>query len=144
MCSAGGNHLPGFVLRGADLPSRRHPYRHRERSAPCAMIAAVKRWYAVVSAILLIHRGAAAADDVTGAARELARKTAAFAGRGASVALTWRNFSSQESVASQARTALEAAFADAGLKLSDTAPGAEARVTVSENAAQFLLVEEAA
>jgi hypothetical protein len=109
------------------------------------MIAAVKRWHAVLSTLLFfIPQGATAADDVSGAARELARKTATFAGRGAQVAVTWRNLSSLESTAAQAKTALEAALAEAGLRLGDTAPSVELHFTVSENAAQYLLVEEAA
>jgi hypothetical protein len=107
------------------------------------MIAAVKRWYAVLCALLFFHPGATAADDVGSAARELARKTAAFAGKGAAVAVTWRNLSSLESAAAQARTAFEAALQEAGVRAGDTAPAVEMRVTVSENAAQVLLVAEA-
>ena len=107
------------------------------------MIAAVRRWHAVLSALLFFCSSAKAADDASGAARELARKTAAFAGRGAPVAVTWRNLSSLESAARQARAAFEAALQDAGLRTSDSAPVVEAHVTVSENASQFLLVEEA-
>ena len=71
------------------------------------MIAAVKRWHAVLSALLFFFSvSATAADDVGGAARELARKTAAFAGKGAAVAVTWRNISSLESAAAQARSGL--------------------------------------
>jgi hypothetical protein len=59
------------------------------------MIAVVKRWHAVLSALLFfLPRGAAAAEDLSGAARELARKTAAFAGRGEPVSASWRNVSS--------------------------------------------------
>ena len=104
----------------------------------------MKRWRAVFSALLyLIPLGAIAADDVTGAARELARKTAAFAGRGAPVSVTWRNISSLESTAAQARTAFESALQEAGSRVSDLSPAAEVHVTVSENLSQFLLVEEA-
>ena len=43
------------------------------------MIAAVKGWLAVLATLLFIlPDGARAADDLGGAARELARKTAAF------------------------------------------------------------------
>jgi hypothetical protein len=107
------------------------------------MIAAVKGWHAVLSALLFFLPGAKAADDVSGAARELARKTAGFAGRGAPVAVTWRNLSSLESAAAQARTAFEEALQEAGVRADDSAPVVGARVTVSENASQFLLVEEA-
>ena len=106
------------------------------------MIAAVRRWHAVLSALLFFCSGAKAADDAGSAARELARKTAAFAGKGAPVAVTWRNLSSLESAASQARAAFEEFLQEAGVRAGDT-PAVEARVTVSENAAQFLLVEEA-
>jgi hypothetical protein len=107
------------------------------------MIAAVKRWYAVLSTLLFFSSGALAADDLSGAARELARKTAAFAGKGAAVAVTWRNLSSLESATAQARTAFDQALQEAGSRAGDIAPTAEARITVSENASQFLLVEEA-
>jgi hypothetical protein len=107
------------------------------------MIAAVRRWHAVLSALLVFIPGATAADDVSGAARELVRKTAAFAGQGAAIALTWRDLTTRESAAAQARTAFEAALQDAGLRVSDLSPAAEVRVTVSENPSQFLLVEEA-
>jgi hypothetical protein len=113
------------------------------------MIAAVKRWHAVLSALLfLLPRGATAADDVGGAARELARKTAAFAGRGAQVAVTWRNLSSAEPAAAQARAAFDAALEEVGLRAGAVSPAVspavELRVTVSENGSQFLMVEEAA
>jgi len=108
------------------------------------MIAAVRRWHAALSALLFFCSGAKAADDASGAARELARKTAAFAGRGALVTVAWRNLSTLESAATQSRTAFEAALQEAGLRIGDTSPVAEARITISENASYFLLVEEAA
>ena len=107
------------------------------------MIAAVKPWHAVLSALLFFFSGAKAADDAASAARELARKTAGFAGKGAPVAVAWRNLSSLESAAAQARTAFEEALQETGVRLGDSAPMVQARVTVSENASQFLLVEEA-
>jgi hypothetical protein len=107
------------------------------------MIAAVKGWHAVSAALLFFCASAGAADDPGGAAKELARKTAAFAGRGAAVAITWRNLSSLESAANQARTAFEEALQEAGLRTSDVPPIVETKVTVSEDASQFLLVEEA-
>jgi hypothetical protein len=107
------------------------------------MIAAVKGWQAVLSALLFFSPSANAADDASGAARELARKTALSAAKAAPVAVTWRNLSSLESAVAQARLAFETALQDAGLRIGDISPVVEARITVSENASQFLLVEEA-
>ena len=62
------------------------------------MIAAVKGWLAVLSALLLFPvTDAQAADDLNGAARELGRKTVAFAGRGETLSIAWRNLSSLNS-----------------------------------------------
>jgi hypothetical protein len=107
------------------------------------MIAAVKGWHAVFAALLFFCWGAKAADDPGGAARELARKTAVFAGKGGPVAVTWRNLSSLDSAVSQIRTAFEEALQQAGLRAADIPPAVEARITFSENASQYLLVEEA-
>jgi len=108
------------------------------------MIAAVKGWHAVVSALLFfIPARASAADDGSGAARELARRTAAFAGKGEPVSATWNNASSLDSAdLLQTRNAFEVALREAGSRLSEIAPQTEARITVSENRAQYLLVEE--
>jgi len=110
----------------------------------CVIIAAVKGWHAVLSALLFfIPGGASAADDGNGAARELARKTAAFIGKGEPVSVAWNNLGSLGSAALlDARNAFEAALKEAGCRISDVAPLTEARVTLSENRAQFLLVEE--
>lgn len=104
----------------------------------------MKGWHAVLSALLFfIPAGATAAEDGSGAARELARKTAAFAGKGEAVSVAWANLSSLGSSALfQTRTAFEAALREAGGRLSDIVPLTEARVTLSENRAQYLLVEE--
>jgi hypothetical protein len=108
------------------------------------MIAVVKRWLAVFCALLFYFPvSATAADDVGGAARELARKTAAFAGKGAAVAVTWRKNSLPDAAAAQARGSFESALQEAGLRVSEISPAAELRITVSENLSQFLLVEEA-
>ncbi|HUB77301.1 MAG TPA: hypothetical protein VMB03_00825 [Bryobacteraceae bacterium] len=107
------------------------------------MIAAVKGWHAVSAALLFFSASAGAADDPGGAAKELARKTTAFAGRGAAVAIVWRNLSSLDSAANQARAAFEDALQQAGLRTGDLAPLVEAKVTLSEDASQYLLVEEA-
>jgi hypothetical protein len=108
------------------------------------MIAAVNGWYAALSALLLLASGAKAADDLNGAAAILARKTAAFAGRGEAVAVSYRNVSSLGSAElGQMRTAFEAALRDAGCRPVDSAAVTEARVSISENASHYLLVEEA-
>ena len=103
------------------------------------------RWYAVLSALLLFPpQGARAAEDLNGAARELARKTAALVGRGEPVSITWRNISSLgSSELAAARSAFEAALREAGARVADATPAAEAQITLSENSRQFLLVEEA-
>src|SRR5579872_4499344 len=108
------------------------------------MIAAVKGWPAALSALLFfLPPVAIAAEDATGAARELARKTAAFAGRGEPVAVAWRNVSSLgSSELTQARSAFEGALREAGIRVTDIAPIAEARLTLSENRLQYLLVED--
>jgi hypothetical protein len=107
------------------------------------MIAAVKGWQGVLAALWVAH-SAAAADDPAAAARELARKTAAFAGKGAPVAVSWRNVSSLDTqFAAQTRADFEVALQEAGAVASLIAPVAEASVTLSENASQYLLVEEA-
>jgi hypothetical protein len=109
------------------------------------MIAAVKGWHAVLSALLLfLPRGANAADDLNQATRELARQTAALAGKGEPVAVEWRNASSLGAMGlAQARGAFEAALREAGGRIAEDAPPAEAQITLSENPTQFLLVEEA-
>jgi len=108
------------------------------------MIAAVKGWYAVVSALLMLASGARAADDLNGAAAILARKMAAFAGRGETVGVSYRNVSSLGSTElGQMRTAFEAALREAGCRPVDFTALTEVRVFISENAAQYLLVGEA-
>ena len=109
------------------------------------MIAAVKRWHAVLCALLFfIPSGAHAAEDLNGAAHDLARQTAVFAGPGQPVSVEYRNVSSLgPAELGQARGAFEAALKEAGLRVSDVAPVAELRLTLSENQSQYLLVEEA-
>jgi hypothetical protein len=109
------------------------------------MIAAVKRWHAVLCALpFFIPSGAHAAEDLNGAAHDLARRTAAFAGAGEPVSVEYRNVSSLgPAELGQARGAFEAALKEAGLRVSDVAPVAELRLTLSENQSQYLLVEEA-
>ena len=113
------------------------------------MIAGVKGSAVLSALLILLPWDAWAADDMAGAARELARKTVAFAGRGEPVSVSWRNLSSLASGEfNQARTAFDAALREAGARLLGQAPGEiapvfDARVTVSGNLSQFLLVEEA-
>jgi len=108
------------------------------------MIAAVKGWYAAWAALLVCcPLCAMAADDPGSAVRELAAKTAAFAGAGTTLAVTWRNASSLGSAeAGQARTAFEAALRQAGERIGESA-AVELRLTIAENSTQYLLVEEA-
>lgn len=116
------------------------------------MIAGVKG-SAVLSALLIfLARDAWAADDMAGAVRELAWKTVAFAGRGEPMSVTWRNLSSLASADfAQARLAFDAAVREAGARVGDKdtqaglsyqEPVAEARLTVSGDPSQYLLVEE--
>ncbi|HKA01351.1 MAG TPA: hypothetical protein VKE70_32780, partial [Candidatus Solibacter sp.] len=96
----------------------------------------MKWWYAAVCAFL-VPPPAAAADNLAEAARELASKTVAWVGR-EPVAVNWRNQSSlSQAELAQARAAFEAIVHSA------EGAAAEARITLSENQAQYLLVEEA-
>ncbi len=108
------------------------------------MIAAVKGWSAVLSALLFfIPAAARAADDLGSAARDLARKTAAFVGRNEPVSISWRNLSSLGAPElTTARTAFEAVLTQSGVRLGETPSGAEAKITLSENQNEELLVEE--
>jgi len=108
------------------------------------MIAAVKGWPAALAVLLFfLPRCARSADDPAGAARELARRTAAFVGRGALVAVTWRNLGSLDSTAAaRARTEFETALAESGVHVSEIAPTAEVQITLSENQFQYLMAEE--
>src|SRR5689334_12764639 len=108
------------------------------------MIAGVKSSAALSALLILLPWSAPAADDLPGAIRDLARRTIAFAGRGEPVSLSWQNLSPLSPAEfTQLRAAMEAAFRDSGTRVSNIAPMVEAKVTVSANAAQFLLVEEA-
>ena len=108
------------------------------------MIAAVKGCHAVLSALLfLLPLNAQAADDLGGAARELARKAAAFAGRGETVSVSWRNLSGLPSGdLAQARNIFETALRDSGARLLESGTTVDLRLTLSENQTQFLLVVE--
>ena len=106
------------------------------------MIAVVKGCHAVLAALLFLLPAAEAADDLTSAARELARKTTVY-GKVDRSAIVWRNLSSLGSAdLTRARTAFEAALQEAGMR-NGSAPVLSVRVTLSQNPTQFLLVEEA-
>ena len=109
------------------------------------MIAAVKGPHAVFAALLfLLPTDTQAADDLGGAARELARKVTAFAGRGDSLSATWRNLSGLSGgELTQARTVFENAVRDSGARLVDAGGTLELRITLSENQSQYLLSGEA-
>jgi hypothetical protein len=109
----------------------------------CAIIAAVKGWPAGIAALLFfMARAASAAEDGDVAARELARKTAAWAGRGEAVAVTWRNVSTLGSTElGRVRTAFETALREAGGRVSE-AGSAAAQITISENPSDYLAVAE--
>src|SRR5262245_34811514 len=108
------------------------------------MIASVKECLAILIALLcLLPADAKAADDLAGAAREAARKTAGIGGRGETVSVTWRNLSSlPSSEITQASAAFESALRDLGMKIPESGGAIEARVTLSENQSQYLLVAE--
>ena len=105
----------------------------------------MKGWSA---AFLALSLGAApavlcAAGDVDSAARELARKTVATAGRNEPVTVIWRDLSSLGPAAlGQARAAFEAGLREGGARLAEAPVALEAQITLSENASQYLLVEE--
>lgn len=115
-----------------------------DESPGYAIIAAVKGWHAGLSALLFfIPARSLAAEDGNAAARELARKTAAFAGRGEGVTVTWNDISSLGPAGLlQTRTAFEAALRESGVRIADSVPAAEAHLTLSENRTDYLLVEE--
>jgi hypothetical protein len=107
------------------------------------MIAAVKGWHAVLAAAcMLVPARGWAADDAAGAARELAAKTALFAGAGATIAVSFRNLSSLgPAQLEQGRTGYEAALRQAGMRLGEGGT-VEARVSLSENGSQYLLIAD--
>jgi hypothetical protein len=102
------------------------------------MMPAVNGWHAAFAALLfLTPRVSLAAEDLPGAAKELARKTVSFAGGRVTVG-AYRNISSlPDSDLAQVRREFEAALTSGATAAIDV------RITLSENAAQYLLVEEA-
>ena len=108
------------------------------------MIAGVKGSAVHSALLILLPWSAWAADDLPGAVRELARRTIAFAGRGEPVTISWRNVSPMPpGDFSRVQAGFEAALREAGTRVSEIAPILEAKVTLSANTTQFLLVEEA-
>ena len=106
------------------------------------IIAGVTGWHAALLALpFWFAPPAGAAEDLQSAAKELGRKTASAVGR-EPVAVNWRNLSSLGSAAlAQARGSFEAALRESGARAGE-ARAVEAQVTLSENAASYLLVEE--
>jgi hypothetical protein len=98
----------------------------------------------VVLAALLLP-GLVAAQDLPSAARELAHKTAAFLGTHGSLVVTYRNRSSlPDSELASVRREFAAALPPSASGFTSAREGVlEFRITLSENASQFLLVEEA-
>src|ERR1035438_10175937 len=143
----GGHLAADFVSGGSRLPARRGSADERGSAARCAMIAGVKGSAVLSALLLLLPWDAPAADDMAGALGELARKTAAFAGRGEPVSVSWHNLAPLASGDfNQARLAFDAAVREAGARVSEKEerPGGlsrvvDARITVSGNASQFLL-----
>jgi hypothetical protein len=85
------------------------------------------------AAILAMAWAATAADDLNSAARELAKRTAAAAN--GPVSVSWRNLASvPPDAVAQAKAAFDA--------IVRTTEGSDAQLTVSENAASGLLIEE--
>jgi hypothetical protein len=91
--------------------------------------------------LFLIPRSCSAADDLSAAARELAGKTVAFLGTRGPVTVSYRNRSSlPESQLEQVRSVFESSVPAAGQAPEGSLP--DIRLTLSENARQYLLIEE--
>ena len=107
------------------------------------MISPVRRRHGIWFAFLLIPAAAApAAENLTGAARDLARKTGQFLSRNEPVSVSYRNISSlgADDLA-QLRNAFESGLRETGLRAVESAP-ADLRLTLSENSTDFVAVEE--
>lgn len=106
------------------------------------MILPVRRHGFVWAFLLGMAWSAPAAENLTGAARELARKTSQFLGH-EPAAFSFRNSSSLGGEdLTQLRGAFEATLKDLGARLGEAGP-VEIRVTLSESATEYLAVEEA-
>ena len=108
------------------------------------MIAAVNLRRAAWAALVLWAAPLAhAAGSLDGAARELAAKTALFAGAGTPVSVACRNASSLDSAeVARLRTAFARLLRQAGVHVAQAA-AVDVSLTLSENATEYLLVEEA-
>ncbi len=109
------------------------------------MIAAVNGRRAAWAALLLWAAPlASAAENLDGAVRELAGKTALLAGAGTPVSVTCRNASSLDSAdVARLRAAFEKLLQQAGGRLGQGPAAVDVSLTLSENATDYLLVEEA-
>jgi hypothetical protein len=109
------------------------------------MIAAVNARRAAWAALVLWAAPlASGAGNLDGAVRELAAKTALLAGAGTPVSVVCRNQSSLDSAdAARLRTAFEHLLRQAGGRAGQGAAAVEVSLTLSENATDYLLVEEA-
>jgi hypothetical protein len=109
------------------------------------MIAAVNGRRAAWAALLLwAALPARAAENLDGAARELAAKTALLAGAGTPVSITCRNQSSLDwAEPVHLRAIFENLLRQAGGHVGQGAAAVDVSLTLSENATDYLLVEEA-
>ena len=109
------------------------------------MIAAVNGRCAAWAALLLwAALPARTAENLDGAARELAAKTALLAGAGTPVSIACRNQSSLDSAeVVRLRATFETLLRQAGGHVGQGAAAVDVSLTLSENATDYLLVEEA-
>ena len=109
------------------------------------MIAAVNARRAAWAALLLWAAPLAnAAENLDGAVRELAARTALLAGAGTPVSITCRNASSLDSAdVARVRPLFEKLLQQAGGHAGQGAAAVDVSLTTSENATDYLLVEEA-
>lgn len=105
----------------------------------------MKAWHAVLAGLLAFFSpsAAVAAEDSNGAARELAARAVTFAGAEPAFSLSYRNLSSLGPAEfGQSRIAFEGALRQAGGRIAENG-AVELRITLSENATGYLLVEDA-
>ena len=109
------------------------------------MIAAVNGRRAAWAALLLWTAPlASAAENFDGAVRELAAKAALLAGAGTPISIACRNASSLDSAdVARLRATFENLLRQAGGHAGQGAAAVEVSLTLSENATDYLLVEEA-